>query len=162
MGADELNDTLMLRKPHYWVLKSEPSEYSFDQLQKDRKTLWTGIRNFEARNNIRTMHPGDLALYYHSGEGKNIVGIARITSEARPDPTAGGEDWSCVEIEPLAPLAHPVALADLKKNASFREFPLVRRGRLSVVPVTEGEFQTILKLSATHVPPGQYATKTPH
>src|SRR6266849_917145 len=103
----------MARKPQYWVLKSEPSEYSFNQLQKEHKTLWSGIRNFEARNNLRAMQPGDLALYYHSGEGKNIVGIARIASDAKPDPTAAGEDWSSVEVEPVSPLSRPVSLSEL-------------------------------------------------
>jgi predicted RNA-binding protein with PUA-like domain len=141
-----------MSKPSYWVIKSEPSAYSWQQLQQDRRTTWTGIRNFEARNNLRAMKQGDLALYYHSGEGKEIVGIARVASEAGPDPTAKGEDWAAVDVEALTPLKKPVGLALLKSTAGLKEFPLVARGRLSVARVTPEHFKRVLELAQTREP----------
>jgi len=131
----------------HWVLKSEPSAYSWAQLQKDKKTQWTGVRNFEARNNLKAMKRGDLAFFYHSGEGKEIVGVARIASEATPDPTAKDGDWVAVEVEPDHALPSPVTLETLKKTAGFSDFPLVRKGRLSVAPVTAEQFARVLKLA---------------
>src|SRR4051794_39875790 len=125
-----------MAKRSYWLIKSEPSVYAFAQLVKEKRTEWTGIRNFEARNNLRAMKPGDLALFYHSGEGKEIVGIARVVTEPGPDSTAPGEDWAAVEVEPVQPLASPVTLATIKKTSALSDFALVRRSRLSVVPVT--------------------------
>src|SRR5229473_5984395 len=100
-----------MAEPRYWLIKSEPDVYPYSQLEKERRTGWTGVRNFEARNNLRRMKPGDLALYYHSGEGKEIVGIARIASAAVQDPTAPKEDWAAVDVEPLVALKAPVNLA---------------------------------------------------
>jgi predicted RNA-binding protein with PUA-like domain len=141
-----------MAKPSYWVIKSEPSAYSWQQLEKDRKTSWTGVRNFEARNNLRAMKPGDLALYYHSGEGKEIVGIARIVSPAGPDPTAKDGDWAAVEVEPVLALKAPVGLDALKTASGLKDFPLVKRGRLSVAPVSAEQFKRVLALSGTPEP----------
>jgi len=141
------------RPPAHWLIKSEPHVYPWSQLEEDRKTAWTGVRNFEARNNLRAMRPGDLALYYHSGDGKALVGVARIHSLPRPDPTASpGEDWVCVDVEPLVALASPVTLADVKAAAAFKDFPLVTRSRLSVTPVSRTHFQEVLKRARTKLP----------
>jgi len=143
------------RAPAFWLIKSEPHVYPWSQLQKDRKTAWTGVRNFEARNNLRAMQPGDLALYYHSGDGKALVGVARICSHPRPDDTAApGEDWVCVDVEPCTALAAPVTLADVKAAAEFKEFPLVTRSRLSVTPVSRTHFNAVLKRGRTKLPQG--------
>jgi len=133
--------------PAHWLIKSEPSAYSFAQLQADGRTEWTGVRNFEARNNLRAMAVGDLCLYYHSTEEKAVVGIARISRDARPDPTAPGEDWASVEVEPVEPLAAPVSLERIRADAALKDFQLVTRGRLSVVPVTPPQYARVLVLS---------------
>jgi len=133
--------------PAHWLIKSEPSAYSFSQLQADGRTEWTGIRNFEARNNLRAMAMGDLCLYYHSTEGKAVVGIARVSRAARPDPTAPGEDWSSVEVEPVEPLPSPVTLERIRTDPRLRTIQLLTRGRLSVVPVSPAHYARILELS---------------
>ena len=127
----------------YWVVKSEPSAYAWSQLVAERRTEWTGIRNFEARNNLRAMSVGNLCLYYHSGEEKAVVGVARVTRAAAPDPTASGEDWSSVELEAVGPLAAPVTLAQMKKDTTLKALPLVTRPRLSVGAVTPAQFARI-------------------
>lgn len=139
-------------KPAYWLIKSEPNAYSYSQLERERKTAWTGVRNFEARNNIRSMREGDLALYYHSGEGKEIVGVARVASKPGADPTAPGEDWAAVDVEPVAALGRPVALAQIKADRELDDFPLVTRSRLSVAPVKAEHFRKILQLGKTTLP----------
>jgi len=133
--------------PAHWLIKSEPSAYSFARLQADGRTEWTGVRNFEARNNLRAMAAGDLCLYYHSTEEKAVVGVARVSRTARPDPTAPGEDWSSVEVEPVEPLATPVTLERIRADAALKDFQLVTRGRLSVVPVTPAQYARLLALS---------------
>ena len=133
----------------YWLIKSEPAVYPFSQLVNEKRTLWTGIRNFEARNNLRLMKKGDVALYYHSTGGKELVGLVKVTAEAGPDPTAPGEDWAAVEVEALKALSRPIPLAEVKASASLSKMQLVTRSRLSVVPVTAAEFQQLLKLSKT-------------
>jgi predicted RNA-binding protein with PUA-like domain len=140
------------QRPAYWLIKSEPEAYSYAQLEREKRTSWTGVRNFEARNNIRSMRPGDLALYYHSGAGKEIVGIARVVSEPTADPTAPGEDWATVDVEPVAALRAPVSLTRIKATKDLTKFPLVTRSRLSVVPVEAEQFRLILKLAQTHLP----------
>ena len=130
----------------WFLVKSEPSVYSFDDLVRDGKTVWDGVRNFEARNNLRAMKKGDLCLYYHSNEGKEIVGVAKVVKEAYKDPTSD-EDWSVVELAPVKKLAHPVTLAAIKAHKTLKNMALVKRGRISVVPVTEKEYATILDLS---------------
>jgi len=136
----------------YWVIKSEPSVYPFAQLQNEGKTAWTGIRNFEARNNLRKMEPGDLALYYQTGEGKEIVGVARVVSAATADPTAPKEDWASVDLEPVTALKAPVSLSKIKSMPELAEFPLVTRSRLSVSPVRPKDFRRILALGKTPLP----------
>ena len=147
--------------PAHWLIKSEPSEYAFARLQADHRTEWTGIRNFEARKNLRAMEVGDLCLYYHSGEDKAVVGIARVSRAAHPDPTAPGEDWSSVELEPVEALAAPVTLARMRADARLRDFPLLTRGRLSVVPATPAHYARVLALSreTSPGPPGRTAAK---
>lgn len=135
--------------PAHWLIKSEPSAYPFARLQADGRTEWTGVRNFEARNNLRAMAVGDLCLYYHSTEEKAVVGIARVSRTARADPTAPGEDWASVEVEPAEPLATPVTLERIRADARLRAFPLLTRGRLSVAPVTAAHFTRVLELSRT-------------
>jgi predicted RNA-binding protein with PUA-like domain len=132
-----------------FVVKSEPFVYSFDQLLSDKKTSWDGVRNFEARNTMRAMKKGDTLLYYHSNEGKEIVGIARVSKEAYRDPTATEGDWSSVEIAPVKRLKKPVSLADLKAHPILSKMALVKRGRISVTPVTDAELAAVLKLAAT-------------
>ena len=133
----------------YWLIKSEPDVYSYAQLESEKRTEWTGIRNFEARNNLRAMKPGDLCLYYHTGDEKAVVGVASVLTEAKADSTAPGEDWTAVDVAPLKALARPVTLAQVKAHKSLKKFPLVTRSRLSVVPVTREEFETVLRLGET-------------
>ena len=135
----------------YWLIKSEPDVYPFAQLVADGKTSWDGVRNFEARNNLRAMKKGDLALYYHSNEGKEIVGIARLRREAYQDPTTT-ENWSAVELEPVKALAAPVTLASIKKSPKLEGMVLVKKSRLSVGPVTKAEFDAILAMGKTKGP----------
>ena len=138
-----------MAKVQYWLVKSEPGAYSFAQLQKDGRTEWTGIRNYEARNNLRAMKPGDVCLYYHTGDEKAVVGLAKVLTEAREDSTAPGEDWASVDLAPIKPLTEPVTLKALKADPAFATFPLVAKGRLSVAPVSAAHFQRVLKLGRT-------------
>jgi predicted RNA-binding protein with PUA-like domain len=133
------------------LVKSEPYKYPFEQLAKDKRTTWDGVRNFEARNNLRAMKKGDLVLFYHSNEGKEIVGIAKVVREAYADPTAEGEDWSVVELAPVKALKAPVTLATIKGDETLAEMQLLRRSRLSVVPVSGAEFDRVLSLAGTKV-----------
>ena len=133
----------------YWLMKSEPFKYSWGDLVRDRKTYWDGVRNYEARNNLAAMKVGDLALYYHSNEGKEVVGVARISKTAYPDPTTKDERWVVVDVEPVVPFSEPVSLADIKAEPALSEMALVRRGRLSVVPVTADEFKRVLAIGRT-------------
>ena len=132
----------------YWLVKSEPSAYSWDDLVRDGRTDWTGVRNYQARNNLKSMKKGDLLLYYHSNEGLAIVGIARVVKEEYQDPTTDDDRWVAVDIEPVKPLKNPVTLADIKQKKGLENIALVRQGRLSVVPVTKDEYDAILKMSA--------------
>jgi predicted RNA-binding protein with PUA-like domain len=138
-------------KTAHWLVKSEPYKYPFSRLQQDGRTTWDGVRNFEARNNLRAMSQGDLLLYYHSNEGKEIVGLARVSRAAYKDPTSD-EDWSVVDIEPVCPLAAPVGLGAIKAEPRLAEMALLRKSRLSVVPVTAAEFSQILKMGKTKRP----------
>ncbi len=130
----------------HWLIKSEPSAYSFDQLVADGRTAWTGVRNFTARNNLRAMKRGDPCLYYHSNEGKAVVGVARVVREAYADPTADGGDWSAVDVEPVEPLARTVTLEEMRGHKRLGKMEMFRQSRLSVVPVTPQEFETVLAL----------------
>jgi len=142
----------MAKSAACYLVKSEPSVYSFEQLCRDGQTRWDGVRNYEARNNLRAMRVGDRLLYYHSNEGKQIVGVARVVKAAYPDPTAPGEDWSVVEIAPVVALNQPVTLATIKAEPRLAEMALVRKSRISVVPVTAAEFALVLRLGATKLP----------
>ena len=141
----------------YWLIKSEPFKYPWSKLSSDGRTAWDGVRNFEARNHLRAMRVGDLALFYHSTEGKEVVGVARVIAPAYPDPTVeegdeAGEDWSAVDFEPAFPLARPVPLALVKSTPALAGMGLIRRSRLSVTPVTPAEFKAILALGKTRLP----------
>jgi predicted RNA-binding protein with PUA-like domain len=133
----------------YWLVKSEPSVYSWDQLVKDKETSWTGIRNYAARLHLRGMKKGDEVLYYHSNEGTEIVGIAKVTREAYQDPTAdaGDDRWVAVDIKAFKRLAHPVTLDQIKKDRRLKDMALVRIGRLSVQPVTDKEWKVVMELA---------------
>ena len=131
----------------YWLIKSEPFVYSWEQLESDGMTRWDGVRNYAARLNLRAMKKGDEAFFYHSNEGKEIVGIAKIVKEAYQDPTTQ-EDWSAVDVAPVRRLANPVTHASIKTEPSLANMALMRLSRLSVQPVTSAEWNTILKLSS--------------
>ncbi len=132
-----------------FLVKSEPSAYAWQDLVRDKHTRWDGVRNFEARNNLRAMKKGDLVLYYHSGEGKEIVGIAKVVAESYPDPTDSEGDWSAVDLAPHKPLARPVSLATLKADKSLANLAIVRKPRISVVPIHADELERILELAET-------------
>ena len=134
----------------YWLVKSEPDAFSWDQQVANKVEPWTGVRNFMARNYLRAMKKGDRAFFYHSNIGKEIVGIVQVAREAYPDPTVEpGEkgDWSCVDMKAVAPVKTPVTLAQLKANPEFAEFPLIRQSRLSVMPVSEEHWIAICMLA---------------
>jgi predicted RNA-binding protein with PUA-like domain len=135
----------------YWLVKQEPTTYSWGQFVEDGKTEWTGVRNFQARNNLRAMKLGDQVFYYHSVNGKAIVGIAKVIKEAFRDPTATAGDWWAVEIEPLPPIKQPITLAQIKSDSRLANMPLLKNPRLSVQPVSRLEFETILELAKTQV-----------
>jgi predicted RNA-binding protein with PUA-like domain len=136
----------------FWLVKSEPSEYAYEQLVKEKRTLWTGVRNFSARNHLAAMGKDDLVLYYHTGDVKAVVGVAKVVGAARPDPTAKpDEGWVAVELAPVKALAAPVPLAQVKADPKLRELPLVRQGRLSVMPIPKLAFERILALGQTKV-----------
>jgi predicted RNA-binding protein with PUA-like domain len=146
----------------HWLMKSEPYKFSFAQLVKDGQTVWDGVRNFEARNYMRAMKTGDLVLFYHSSEGKSVVGVARVKREAFPDPTADKEeDWSAVEIEPVAPLRREVSLDTIRSDPDLFDNPLLKRSRLSVVPISEPHFERILELGKTKLSLKARAAKRP-
>jgi predicted RNA-binding protein with PUA-like domain len=132
---------------NYWIVKQEPTTYPWEQFVRDGGTAWTGVRNFQARNNLRAMAPGDRVLYYHSVVGKAIVGVAEVARVAYPDPTAADGDWSCVDLKPLEALRHPVTLEEIKADPALADIALLRQSRLSVMPLQKMEFDTILRLS---------------
>lgn len=132
----------------HWLVKSEPSVYSWDQLVKDKKTIWDGVRNYGARVHLNAMKKGDLVFYYHSNEGLEIVGIAKVAKEAFPDPTAtDNKGWVAVELSPVKKLKTPVTLESIKRNDNLAEMALVKNSRLSVQPVTEEEWDEVLKMA---------------
>ena len=131
----------------FWLVKQEPTAYSWDQFVADGKTDWTGVRNFQARNNLRNMKVGDEVLYYHSVNGKAVVGVARVTKEAFADPTAANGDWSAVEIKPERAVTPPVTLDQIKAEPKLQGVLLLKQSRLSVMPLTNEEFHEILKLA---------------
>lgn len=131
----------------YWLIKSEPFKYSWDQLVKDKKTVWDGVRNYAARLNLRAMKKGDLAFFYHSNEGTEIVGIAKIVKEAYPDPTTDDERWVAVDVAPVKKLKNPVTLAQIKAEKNLQDMDLVRLGRLSTQSVKPEEWEIVLKMA---------------
>ena len=131
----------------YWLVKSEPSVYPWEQLEKDKETAWTGIRNYAARLHLRAMKKGDEVLYYHSNEGMDIVGIAKVAKEAYHDPTTDDDRWDAVDIKAYKRLKNPVSLDQIKKDKRLKEMALVRIGRLSVQPVTEAEWKVVMELA---------------
>jgi predicted RNA-binding protein with PUA-like domain len=131
---------------NYWLVKSEPEAYAWTQFVKDGKTAWTGVRNFQARNNLRAMKKGDHVFFYHSVSDKQIVGLARVAKEFYPDATAEEGDWSCVDLVPVKPLKNPVSLENIKTDVVLKELPLVKQSRLSVTPLTTAQAERILKL----------------
>lgn len=133
---------------NYWLVKSEPEAYSWSQLVKDGKTAWTGVRNFQARNNLRAMKKGDSVFFYHSVTGKEVVGVATVAKEAYPDPTAKEGDWSCVDLAPGKPLARPVNLDVIKEDKILCELPMVRLSRISVTPMSGPQARRLLELGA--------------
>lgn len=134
---------------NYWLVKSEPEAYSWSAFVKEGKTAWTGVRNFQARNNLRAMKRGDLVFFYHSVSEKQVVGIARVENEAYSDPTAKEGDWSCVDLVPVKPLKNPVTLDTIKSDKILKEMLLVRHSRLSVTPLNEIQFKRLLELAGT-------------
>jgi predicted RNA-binding protein with PUA-like domain len=136
---------------NYWLVKSEPDVYSFEQLIQDGSTRWDGVRNYQARNNLRAMKVGDICLYYHSNIGLAVVGIARVMTEYFPDPTAEKGDWSAVELVPVRPLERVVPLSEIKAHPDLQQMSLVRNGRLSVMPLTSDEYSTLITLGNTEL-----------
>lgn len=131
----------------HWLVKQEPTAYSWDDFVKDGKTSWTGVRNFQARNNLKAMSKGDRVLYYHSVVGKCVMGEAEVVREAYPDATAREGDWVCVDLKPAKPFKHPVSLEAIKADKRLKGIALLRQSRLSVMPLTAAEYQVILSLA---------------
>jgi predicted RNA-binding protein with PUA-like domain len=132
-----------------WLVKSEPEAYSWETFVKEKRAAWTGVRNFQARNNLRAMKRGDLVFFYHSVSDKQVVGVARVEKEAYADPTAKEGDWSCVDLVPVKALAKPVTLDQIKADKLLADMPLLRQGRLSVTPLNEAQFKRLLTVAET-------------
>lgn len=143
----------------YWLVKSEPSVYSWDQFVKDKETSWDGVRNYAARLHLRGMKKGDEVLYYHSNEGTDIVGVARVTKEAYQDPTTDDERWVSVGLKPEKRLKHAVSLDQIKKDKRLADMALVRISRLSVQPVTAKEWAAVMDLAEVGPAPGKEGRK---
>ncbi len=133
---------------NYWLVKSEPATYAWPQFLKDGHTAWTGVRNFQARNNLRAMKKGDAVLFYHSVTGKEVVGLARVEKEFYPDATAEEGDWSCVDLVPEKKYSRPVSLESIKADGILKEMALVKQSRLSVTAVTPAQFARLQQLAA--------------
>lgn len=138
-----------LARMNFWLVKQEPESYAWEAFVKDGQTSWTGVRNFQARNNLRSMKKGDVAFYYHSGSGKEVVGIAKVLKEAYADPTADDGDWSAVDLKPVKPVKSAVTLAQMKSDPVLKEMALVKNSRLSVTPVTQQQAERLLNLAGT-------------
>ncbi|MBX9732457.1 MAG: EVE domain-containing protein [Chitinophagaceae bacterium] len=136
---------------NYWLVKSEPFKYSWEQFEKDKQTFWDGVRNYAAINNLRAMKKGDLVFWYHSNEGLEIVGIAKVVKEAYQDPTTQEEAWVVVDLKPYKKLKQPVSLVQIKNNKALANMALVKLGRLSVQPVTPSEWEIVLEMANTTV-----------
>jgi predicted RNA-binding protein with PUA-like domain len=134
---------------HYWLVKQEPEDYPWPAFVKEGRAAWTGVRNYQARNNLRAMKKGDPVFYYHSGSEKQVVGLARVEREAYPDPSAEEGDWSAADLAPVKGLNRPVTLETIKADQVLREMLLARNSRLSVSPLTEEQYRRVLELSNT-------------
>ncbi len=132
---------------NYWLIKSEPFKYSWDQFEKDQSTFWDGVTNYQARNNLRNMKVGDLCLYYHSNEGKEVVGIAEVIKESYQDPTTTDTNWVVVDVKPYKKLIQTVSLETMKNDSRLTGLGLLRQPRLSVIDITEDQFNIILELA---------------
>ncbi|MCX2431099.1 EVE domain-containing protein [Pedobacter sp. GR22-10] len=133
---------------NHWLVKSEPFKYSWEKFNEDGRTFWDGVRNYQARNNLRDMKEGDLVLYYHSNEGKNVVGVAKVVKESYQDPTTDDKNWVVVDLVPVESLKNPVTLEQIKAEPSLSDISLVRQGRLSVMPLKATEFDKILEMGS--------------
>ena len=131
----------------YWLVKSEPFKYSWDQFVADKQTYWDGVRNYAARNNLRAMKKGDEVFFYHSNEGLEIVGIAKVVKEHYPDPTAEDDTWSVVDLKAVKKLKRPVSLAQIKAEKELSQMQLLKLGRLSVSAVTDAEWEKVISMS---------------
>jgi predicted RNA-binding protein with PUA-like domain len=132
---------------NFWLVKQEPSAYSWSDFISEGETAWTGVRNYTARNNLRKMHKDDEVLFYHSGREKAVVGVARVTRPAYPDPTAKEGDWSAVDLAPIKSLRRPVLLREIKATSRLKHIKLVRQSRLSVIPLGGSEFRAIVEMA---------------
>lgn len=132
----------------YWLVKSEPFKYSWEKFNEDGRTFWDGVRNYQARNNLKAMKEGDLVLFYHSNEGKNVVGIAKVVKEFYQDPTTDDANWVVVDLAPLESLKNPVTLEQIKAEESLKDISLIRQGRLSVMSLKQSEFDKILEMGS--------------
>jgi len=133
----------------YWLVKSEPSAYSWDQFQKEGQTFWNGVRNYAARNHLKAMKKGDEVFFYHSNEGLDIVGIAKVVKEAYQDPTTDDDAWVVVDLKPVKKLKTPVSLQQIKGEKRLKDMALLRLSRLSVQPVTDEEWKVVMDMSGT-------------
>jgi predicted RNA-binding protein with PUA-like domain len=132
----------------HWLVKSEPHKYSWEKFNEDGRTFWDGVRNYQARNNLREMKEGDLVLFYHSNEGKEVVGVAKVVKEAYQDPTTDDKNWVVIDIEPVETLKTPVTLEKIKADERLKDIGLVRQGRLSVMGLKAEEFDRILEMGS--------------
>jgi predicted RNA-binding protein with PUA-like domain len=130
----------------YWLIKSEPFKYSWEQFCKDKRTFWDGVRNYQARNNLKAMSEGDWAFFYHSNEGLCIIGLAKVVATAYPDPTSNDPQWVAVDLVPIAEMSNPISLKTIKEDPILQEMALVKQGRLSVSPVTEVQADHLLRI----------------
>ena len=137
-----------MSKTQYWLVKSEPFKYSWEKFNEDGRTFWDGVRNYQARNNLKAMKEGDLVLFYHSNEGKNVVGVAKVVKEFYQDPTTQDPNWVVVDLAPVEALKNPVTLEQIKAEESLKDISLVRQGRLSVMPLKATEFDKILEIGS--------------
>ncbi len=133
---------------NHWLVKSEPFKYSWDKFNEDGRTFWDGVRNYQARNNLKAMKEGDLVLFYHSNEGKHVVGVAKVVKEFYQDPTTPDPNWVVVDLAPVETLKNPVTLEQIKAEESLKDISLVRQGRLSVMPLKATEFDKILEMGS--------------
>ena len=137
---------------NFWLVKQEPTRYSWDQFVKDKKTYWDGVRNYQARNNLKAMKKGDMILFYHSVSDKKIMGIARVVKEYYPDPTTKDDRWVVVDLQVVKNFKNPVSLIEIKAEPRLNEIALIRQSRLSVIPLNKTEFKILLNMGDTNLP----------